>query len=69
MVIEEKSEPRAPNAPPIAVLLAVPPNLVNAYLSASSSFWALTVCVHRFNNIAIPQPIFVIDFILFVFKS
>jgi len=39
---EEKSPPSAPNAPPIAVDLAVPPKKFCEYLRASVSFWALS---------------------------
>ena len=36
----EKSPPSAPNAPPMLLNRAVPPNSRNEYLKASISFWA-----------------------------
>ena len=60
----ETSAPNAPKAPPKAIYLAVPPNVIREYLRASISFWAFNV---RVNKVIINiKPIF---FIIIFFNS
>ncbi len=56
---EEKSPPSAPNAPPIAVDLAVPPKKFCEYLRASVSFWAL-------RGASMKQPVIMNIYIVFM---
>ena len=49
--IEAMSAPKAPNAPPIAVVRIEPVGCVIEYLSTSTSFWAKDVsCKNKINS-------------------
>ncbi len=66
----EKSAPGAPKAPPVAMLLAVPPKVRYENRNASTSYWAFTLPAKpRLNNKLINMTAFFIVMFFLVNKK